>query len=80
MITVNIKDGLGNQMFQYATAYALAKRNNTKIICDTRSLEEKIINPPSDYVVREYSLDIFNIYPSKLNNFDNIITFQFNKR
>ncbi len=80
MITVNIKDGLGNQMFQYATAYALAKKNNTKIICDTRSLEEKIINPPSDYVVREYSLDIFNIHPSKLNNFDNIVTFQFNKR
>ena len=27
MIIVNIKDGLGNQMFQYATAYALAKKN-----------------------------------------------------
>ena len=26
MITVNIKDGLGNQMFQFATAYALAKK------------------------------------------------------
>ena len=80
MITVNIKDGLGNQMFQFATAYAVAKRNNTNIICDTRSLEEKIISPPTGYVVREFSLDIFNIYPSKLNFFDKLITFQINKK
>ena len=38
MIIVNIKDGLGNQMFQYATAYALAKKINTNVICDTRYL------------------------------------------
>jgi len=80
MITVNIKDGLGNQMFQFATAYAVAKRNNTNIICDTRSLEEKIISPPTGYVVREFSLDIFNINPSKLNFFDKLITFQINKK
>ena len=42
MITVNIKDGLGNQMFQFATAYAVAKKNRTNVICDTRSLERKI--------------------------------------
>ena len=30
MITVNIKDGLGNQMFQFATAYAVAK-NKTNV-------------------------------------------------
>ena len=70
MITVNIKDGLGNQMFQFATAYALAKKNKTNVICDTRSLEEKIKNPPINYTVREFSLDIFKIYPSKLNFFD----------
>ena len=80
MITVNIKDGLGNQMFQFAAAYAVAKRNKTKVICDTRSLEEKIKNPPVDYVFREFSLDIFNIYPSKLNFFDLLITLQLGKK
>ncbi len=83
MITVNIKDGLGNQMFQFATAYALAKKNNTKIICDLRHLEEygdKNSNRPDGYVVREFCLDIFNINPSKLNFFDKLITFQFNKK
>lgn len=80
MITVNIKDGLGNQMFQFATAFALAKKNKTNVICDTRSLEEKIKNPPPDYVVREFSLDIFDIYPSKLNFFETLITFQINKK
>jgi hypothetical protein len=80
MITVNIKDGLGNQMFQFATAYAAAKRNDTGVICDARSLEEKIINPPNNYVIREFSLDIFNIHPSEIGIFDKIITFQFNKK
>ena len=80
MITVNIKDGLGNQMFQFATAYALAKKNKTNVICDTRSLEEKIKNPPINYTVREFSLDIFKIYPSKLNFFETLITFQINKK
>ena len=80
MITVNIKDGLGNQMFQFATAYAVAKRNNTSVICDARSLEEKIDNPPNNYVIREFSLDIFDIYPSKIGIFDKMITFQLNKK
>ena len=56
------------------------KKNKTNVICDTRSLEEKIKNPPINYTVREFSLDIFKIYPSKLNFFDTLITFQINKK
>ncbi len=80
MINVNIKEGLGNQMFQYATAYAIAKKNKTSVICDVRSLEENYLNPPDNYIKREYSLDIFNIYPNKLNLFDMIITLQLSKK
>lgn len=80
MITVNIKDGLGNQMFQYATGYATALRLNTEVACDSRSLNEKLVNPPPNYVKREFSLDIFGIYPSKLNFFEMLITFQFFKK
>lgn len=35
MIGVTLRGGLGNQMFQFATAYALAKRNNTEVQVDT---------------------------------------------
>lgn len=34
MVTIRIKGGLGNQLFQYATAYALAKRLNQKLVLD----------------------------------------------
>lgn len=80
MIIVNIKDGLGNQMFQYATAYAKSLKLNTKVLCDCRSLNEKLFNPPPNYVKREFDLDVFGIYPSKLNFFELLITFQFLKK
>ena len=67
MITVNIKDGLGNQMFQYATAYAIALRLNTRVVCDSRSLNEKLIDPPPNYVKENLVWIFFGIYPSKLN-------------
>lgn len=35
MIVVKLMGGLGNQMFQYATAYALSKKHNTRLAVDT---------------------------------------------
>ena len=77
MIVVNIKDGLGNQMFQYANAYVLAKKVNSYVVCDTRYLIEKKINPPKDYVIRNFDLDIFNISPKKINYLMLLYTAQF---
>lgn len=34
MITVRAKGGLGNQLFQYATGYALAKRLGQEVSID----------------------------------------------
>ena len=34
MILIKIKGGLGNQLFQYATAFALSREFNTKLILD----------------------------------------------
>jgi hypothetical protein len=41
MIIVQLKGGLGNQFFQYATAYALAKKQKTILLYDTLLLKER---------------------------------------
>jgi hypothetical protein len=51
--------GLGNQMFQYAYAFKLSKKFNTKLIVDT-SLLNHINNNEID-TFRNYELHIFNI-------------------
>ena len=39
MIGVKISDELGNQLFQYATAYSLAKHKNCGLILDHSILD-----------------------------------------
>jgi len=58
MIIVNLKGGLGNQMFQYAFARHLAKRNNDVLKLDTSSLEKALLVGDS---YRPFSLNLFNI-------------------
>ena len=53
MIGVKISDGLGNQLFQYSTAYSVAKKNHTGLILDHSILDT---NP-----VRTYELDQFQL-------------------
>jgi hypothetical protein len=54
MVIVKIRGGLGNQMFQYATARSLAARLRKKLALDLSSFEE-----PDNY--RSYELDRFRI-------------------
>ena len=63
MIIVNLKGGLGNQMFQFATGYCLSKRNGTNIIFDT--LARRTFDESGDYVVRNFDLDIKSIKKHK---------------
>jgi hypothetical protein len=53
MIITKLIGGLGNQMFQYSVARHLAVIHNTELKMD--------ISPFSDYRVRKYSLDVFDI-------------------
>jgi hypothetical protein len=61
MIVVNLKGGLGNQMFQYALGYALSKKNKTQFYLDDRYLNDRFIK----YFKRNYVKRIFQI--NKLN-------------
>lgn len=59
MIRLILKGGLGNQMFQYAAAYSLAKKHNTTLLLDTTFLDTNW--PIKEFVKRDLELDLFNI-------------------
>ncbi len=60
MIFLKITGGLGNQMFQYATAYALAKKNKTNIGIDLSEINKK--EGKENFTYRDFQLNsIFNI-------------------
>jgi hypothetical protein len=59
MIIVRLKGGLGNQLFQYAAARALALKHNTEVFFDLTLLQDR--TPLIDAVFRDYELYAFNI-------------------
>ena len=71
MITVRLKGGLGNQMFQYAFALNIARKNKTTVEFDLTFLEGR--NPGIGVVARNYELDIFGIEPVRANKKNIII-------
>ena len=77
MIIVNLKGGLGNQMFQYAIGYCLSKKKNTQLYFDTRLMEEHKIKPSPRNVPRDFDLDIFYIKKKLAKKVDLIKTLQF---
>ena len=59
MITVKLKGGLGNQMFQYVTGLAVAFMRSQELKLDTTGYDDpRVIN--SD-IPRKYGLYVFNI-------------------
>jgi hypothetical protein len=64
MVTINITGGIGNQMFQYATARCLSIKHKKKLVLDTKLL---LIRTEND-TPRDFQLDYFKI------NADSIIS------
>lgn len=56
---VKLNGGLGNQMFQYAFALALAKRFNTKVTLDMSWFDD--VKTHTNVTPRVFELDVFNI-------------------
>lgn len=70
MIVVKLQGGLGNQMFQYATARHLGIKYKKEIILNT----EYFSNIPKDDVPRKYQLYIFNVDKNiKTENTSNMV-------
>ncbi len=61
MITVFLRGGLGNQMFQYALGLNLAKKNKSELLLDTTFLNDRF--PRRDFAYRTYALDGFMLKP-----------------
>ena len=59
VIIVNLKGGLGNQMFQYALGYCLSKKKDVPLYFDLRLMNEHKTKPSPRNVPRSFDLDIF---------------------
>lgn len=58
MILIKLQGGLGNQMFQYAFASVLARKNNTKIVIEDSVY--KLTEKKEGYTPRNFELSIFD--------------------
>jgi hypothetical protein len=68
MIVIQLKGGLGNQMFQYAFGRALSIKHNVQLGLDSSQYYYNETDPP-----RSYGLQIFSLDPSlKLVNNENL--------
>lgn len=70
MIIVKLQGGLGNQLFQYATARALAEQHDSKVAFDLSSFQEVAARP--DITPRRYELDAFGITPTQPSLIDGL--------
>jgi hypothetical protein len=66
MIVVKLMGGLGNQMFQYATAKQLSIKHNKELKLDKSFLLRRDFGEGFTY--RNYDLDIFNINAEVIDN------------
>jgi hypothetical protein len=61
MVTVFLRGGLGNQMFQYAAGLSVARKNNTKLVLDATYLNDRF--PRKNFTYRTYDMDVFTMEP-----------------
>lgn len=68
MVIVQLKGGLGNQMFQFASAFAIAKNNHAHLKLDLRFLKDK--THKENFTLRDFELSIFSDNFSEIGIFE----------
>ena len=77
MVLVQLRGGLGNQMFQYAFARNLAKENNTELIIDSiTNFSVRGLYIPRPYFLGNFNINKKNITKNELNWAKNIRIWQ----
>jgi hypothetical protein len=71
MVVIKLEGGLGNQMFQYAFASIVAKKNSTTLLIDTNSFNNT--HRKNGYTPRNFELSIFNNMYAHAKNSDILI-------
>lgn len=61
MICVDINGGIGNQLFQYASGLAIARKNNTDFCIDISHMDAAYQRSANPIAIREYALSQFSI-------------------
>ncbi|RCR68360.1 alpha-1,2-fucosyltransferase [Larkinella punicea] len=68
MIAVELKGGLGNQLFQYALGRSLAHQHQTDLVVDRQFLMNRKVTG-QNIVYRNFDLDILSIHPVEATSF-----------
>lgn len=74
MILLKLQGGLGNQMFQYAFASILAKKNTTRVLIDDSFFE--ILEKKPGFTPRKFELAIFDMQYTRASSSD-ILSFHY---
>jgi hypothetical protein len=67
-VIIQLKGGLGNQMFQYAFTKYISEKTGRKIVIDLSFLNRRDFGP--NFAYRNYDLDMFNIEGEVVEQFD----------
>lgn len=67
-VIIQLKGGLGNQMFQYSFAKYISDKIGRKVVIDLSFLNRRDFGP--DFTYRDYDLDIFDVDAEIVNYFD----------
>ncbi|MGM9512491.1 alpha-1,2-fucosyltransferase [Larkinella sp. GY13] len=68
MIVVELKGGLGNQLFQYALGRSLAHQHKTELVVDRQFLMNRKVTG-QNIVYRNFDLDLLSIHPAEATSF-----------